>query len=130
MGDNDECGIMNKNKDIPERTKACALRIIRLYTALPKSTAAQVIGNQVLRSGTSVGAPVRVGKRSRSDAELVSKLEGGLQELGKTVYWLALLVDSGIVKAEHMAGLMTEADELISILVSGAKTVKQRSKRR
>jgi len=77
---------MNKAKDILERTKAFALRIIRLYTALPKSTEAQVIGKQVLRSGTSVGAHVREGKRSRSDAELVSKIEGGLQELEETVY--------------------------------------------
>jgi len=77
--------MMNKNQDIPERTKAFALRIIRLYTALPKSTEAQVIGKQVLRSGTSVGAQVREGKRSRSDAELVSNIEGGLQELEETV---------------------------------------------
>jgi len=122
--------MMNKNKDILERTKAFALRIIRLYTALPKSIEAQVIGKQVLRSGTSVGAHVREGKRSRSDAELVSKIEGGLQELEETVYWLELLVDSGIVKAEHMAELLKEADEIISILVSSAKTVKQRSKKK
>ncbi len=122
--------MMNKYKDILERTKAFALRIIRLYTALPKSIEAQVIGKQVLRSGTSVGAHVREGKRSRSDAELVSKIEGGLQELEETVYWLELLVDSGIVKAEHMAELLKEADELISILVSSAKTVKQRSKKK
>ena len=77
--------MMNKAKDPPERTKAFALRIIRLYTALPKSTEAQVIGKQVLRSGTSVGAQVREGKRSRSDAELVSNIEGGLQELEETV---------------------------------------------
>jgi four helix bundle protein len=122
--------MMNKYVGILERTKAFALRIIRLYTALPKSIEAQVIGKQVLHSGTSVGAHVREGKRSRSDAELVSKIEGGLQELEETVYWLELLVDSGIVKAEHMAELLKEADELISILVSSAKTVKQRSKKK
>ena len=77
--------MMNKHKDIPESTKAFALRIIRLYTALPKSTEAQVIGTQVLRSGTSVGAQMREAKRSRSDAELVSTIEGGLQELEETV---------------------------------------------
>jgi len=124
---NDECRMMNeKPQDIGIRTKAFALRIIRLYTALPKSTEAQVIGKQVLRSGTSVGAHVREGKRSRSDAELVSKIEGGLQELEETVYWLELLVDSGIVNADKIAELMKEADELIAILVSGAKTVKIR----
>jgi four helix bundle protein len=122
--------MMIKNKGILERTKAFVLRIIRLYTALPKSTEEQVIGTQVLRSGTSAGAHVREGKRSRSDAELVSKIEGGFQELEETVYWLELLVDSGIVKAEHMAELLKEADELISILVSSVKTVKQRSKKK
>jgi four helix bundle protein len=98
--------MMNKKKDILERGTL-------------------VIGKQVLRSGTSVGAHVREGKRSRSDAELVSKIEGGLPELEETVYWLELLVDSGIVKAE----LMKEADELISILVSSAKTIKIRKNR-
>jgi four helix bundle protein len=113
-----------KPQDIGERTKAFALRIIRLYTALPKSTEAQVIGKQVLRSGTSVGAHVREGKRSRSDAELVSKIEGGLQELEETVYWLELLVESGIIKTEQMAELMRESNELLAILVSSAKTIK------
>lgn len=83
-----------KKRDILERTKRFALRIVRLYSALPKTTVAQVIGKQVLRSGTSVGAHVREGKRSRSDAEMVGKTEGALQELEETVYWLELLVES------------------------------------
>jgi four helix bundle protein len=65
---------------------------IKLFGQLPKTVEAQVIGRQVLRSGTSVGAHVHEGKRSRSNAELVSKIEGGLQELEETVYWLELLV--------------------------------------
>lgn len=73
---------------------------------------------------------MREGKRSRSDAELVSNIEGGLQELEGMEYRLELPVDSGIIKAEHMAGLMKEADEPISIPVSSAKTVKQRSKKK
>lgn len=118
-----------KPRDIGERTKVFALRIIRLYAALPKTTEAQVIGKQLLRSGTSVGAHVREGKRSRSDAELISKIEGGLQELEETVYWPELPMDAGIVKAERMMGLLEEADELIAILVTSAKTVKQRRDR-
>jgi four helix bundle protein len=118
-----------KPRDIGERTKAFALRIIQLYSALPKTTEAQIIGKQVLRSGTSVGAHVREGKRSRSDAELISKIEGGLQELEETVYWLELLVDSGMVKAERMAELLKEADELIAILVTSSRTVKTRKKK-
>ena len=115
-----------RHKDIGQRTKAFALRIIRLYTALPKTTEAQVLGKQILRSGTSVGAHVREGKRSRSDAELISKIEGGLQELEETVYWLELLTESGIVKAAKLDGLMKEADELIAILVASAKSTKKR----
>lgn len=118
--------MMSERQGILERTKAFALRIVQLYSALPKSTEAQVIGKQVLRSGTSVGAHVREGKRSRSDAEMICKTEGALQELEETVYWLELLTDSGIVKPGQLADLMKEADELTAILVTSAKTVKSR----
>ena len=128
---NDESGMMNeKPRDIGERTKAFALRIIRLYVSLPKTTEAQVIGKQVLKSGTSIGAHVREGRRSRSNAELISKIEGGLQELEETVYWLELLVDAGIVKADRMKELLEEANELIAILVTSAKTLKNQGKTR
>ena len=128
---NDEGGMMNeKPRDIGERTKAFALRIIRLYVSLPKTTEAQVIGKQVLRSGTSVGAHVREGKRSRSNVELISKIEGGLQELEETIYWLELLVGSEIVKTELMKDLLEEANELIAILVTSSKTLKNRGKKR
>jgi len=119
---------MNGKRDILERTKAFALRVVRLYGSLPKTTEAQVIGRQVLRSGTSVGAHVREAKRSRSDAEMASKAEGALQELEETAYWLELLAESGIVKAELLSDLMKEADELTAILVSSVKTIKARRK--
>ncbi|MFW6154233.1 MAG: four helix bundle protein [Planctomycetota bacterium] len=119
---------MNEQRDILERTKAFALRVIRLYSALPKLTEAQVLGKQVLRSGTSVGAHVREGKRSRSDAEMISKTEGALQEIEETMYWFELLADSGIVKAELLSDLMREADELTAILVTSVKTIKARRK--
>jgi four helix bundle protein len=115
-----------KRSDLLERTRAFALRIVRLYSALPKTTEAQVLGKQVLRSGTSVGAHLREGKRSRSDAEMISKTEGALQELEETVYWLELLADSAIVQAELLSGLMKEADELTAILVTSVKTIKKR----
>lgn len=86
--------------DIYERTKAFSLRIIRLYSALPKTTEARVIGKQVLRSATSVGAHLREGRRSRSDAELISKIGGALQELDETGYWLELLGESEIMNSE------------------------------
>lgn len=127
---NDEGGMLNeRQRDIGERTKAFALRIIRLYVSLPKTTEAQVIGKQFLKSGTSVGAHVREGKRSRSNAELISKIEGGLQELEETIYWLELLGGAGIVKTELLKDLLGEANELIAILFTSSKTLKNRGKR-
>ena len=112
--------------DLRERTKSFALRVVRLYGALPKTTEAQVMGKQVLRSGTSVGAHYREACRARSDAEFISKIEGGLQELEETTYWLELLVESSIVSKERLSDLMAEANELTAILVTCAKKTKQR----
>ena len=118
----------DKPRDLRVRTKAFALRIIRLYEALPKTTVAQVLGKQVLRSGTSVGAHYREATRARSTAEFISKIEGGLQELEETVYWLELLVESGIVPEARLVDLCAEADELIAIFVTSAKTAKETRK--
>ena len=117
-------------KDLLVRTKEFALRTIRLYGALPKTTEAQVIGRQVLRSGTSVGAQLREGKRSRSDAEMISKTESALQELEETAYWLELLAESGMVDAKKLTGLRNEADQLTAILVTSAKSLKTRRSKR
>jgi len=97
-----------------------------LYGALPKSAEAQVIGKQLLRSGTSAGAHYREAQRSKSDADFVSKIEGGLQELDETGYWLELLEGAGIVPTELLAPLSRETDELIAIFVSIAKKIKGR----
>ena len=111
-------------RDLRVRTKAYALRIIRSYTSLPKSTEAQVMGRQVLRSGTSVGAHYREAIRARSTAESVSKIEVGLQELEESVYWLELLTESGQVPKAALQDLIDETDELIAIFVTSAKTAK------
>ena len=108
-------------KDLATRTREFAVRVIRLYSALPKTTEAQIIGKQLLRSGTSVGAHYREASRARSDAEFISKIEGGLQELEETRYWFELLRDAEIMKWDHLADLDKEADELTSILVTLAK---------
>jgi four helix bundle protein len=84
---------------------------------LPKSTEAQVVGRQVLKSGTSVGAHYRERTRARSTAEFISKIEGGLQELEERAYWLELLVESGIMTPRSLGDLMKEADELTAILL-------------
>jgi len=122
---------MKDEKDrqgLAERTRAFAVRIIRLYGALPRTTEAQVIGKQVLRSGTSVGAHYREATRARSNAEFISKLEGGLQELEETRYWLELLRDAGIMEWVKVSALDQEADELTRILVTIVKDRKQAGK--
>jgi four helix bundle protein len=118
----------NGRQDLKLRTKQFALRIIRVYTALPSTTVAQVIGKQLLRAGTSVGAHYREAFRSRSDAEFISKLEVGLQELDETEYWLELLVDAEIIAAERLAELCKEVSELIAIFTTCVKNAKSRRK--
>ena len=124
----DECRMMNdegeKKKDLRERTKAFALRVIRMYSALPNTTIAQVIGKQVLRSGTSVGANYREAFRARSKIEFAAKLGDCLKELEETSYWLELLQGYGIVDADKLKPLNGEANELISIMVKSIKTAR------
>lgn len=115
-------------QDLKTRTKAFAMRVIKLYAALPKSGEAQVLGRQLLKAGTSVGAHYRESLRARSDAEVISKLEGGLQELEETQYWIELLAEAEIVEANLLTALIQEANELTAILVTCVKRVKERSK--
>ena len=112
--------------DLKNRTREFALRIVRLYSSLPKTTEAQVLGKQVLRSGTSVGANYREATRARSNAEFVSKIESALQELEETLYWLELLAATGITGPAKLADLRQEVEELVSIFVASVKTVKRR----
>ena len=109
-----------------DRTKSFALRVIRVYTSLPKSELARILGRQLVRSGTSPGAHCREAFRARSNAEMISKLETALQELDETLYWLELIIESGIVLAQRLAPLMAEANEIIAILVASVRTVKRR----
>src|SRR6266853_1360008 len=97
-------------QDLRSRTSEFALRIIRLYTSLPKTTEAQVIGKQVLRSGTSIGAHYREAYRGRSKAEFVAKCGDCLREIEETAYWLELLVSADIVPSHKLAALRQECD--------------------
>jgi four helix bundle protein len=112
-------------RDLQVRTKSFALRVVRLYCSLPKTTEAQVLGKQALRSGTSVGAHYREAMRARSVAEFISKVEGGLQELEETAYWLELLIESGIVPEARLSDLLRETNELTAMLVASARTAKR-----
>lgn len=117
--------VTRKRHDLRDRTKAFALRIVKMFSSLPKGTLAQVIGKQVLRSGTSVGANFREAFRSRSNAEFVAKLGDCLKELDETSYWLELLVETGIIKSERLHGLLDESSQLIAILTAIAKKVRR-----
>ena len=117
---------IGRGSNLADRTKRFALEVIRLYSRLPKSTEAQVIGRQVLRSGTSVGAQYREAIRAKSVADFINKLEGALQELEETQYWFELLNEADIFRdSVVMTSLMKESDELIAILVSSVRTAKR-----
>ena len=113
-------------KDLAVRTKKFALRIIKSYAALPKREEARIIGRQLLRSGTSIGANYREGQQARSHAEFVAKLGNCLQEADETIYWLELLVEGEIVAASKLNGLLSEARELTAIFVTSLKTARSR----
>jgi four helix bundle protein len=116
--------MQNEEKDMALRTKSYARRIIRLYVALPKKTLPQVLGKQVLRSGTSIGANYREAKRARSKAEFISKIGDCLKEAEETSYWLELLSDEKVVAGIRLVPLLQETNELIAILVAISKSAK------
>jgi four helix bundle protein len=108
------------------RLKEYGLRILRLYDSLPRYGSAQIVGRQIARSGTSPGAQYREACRAKSDADFVSKLEGALQELDETDYWLEMLVEGRYVPPSKLKSLRAETDELIAILVTIVRKVKKR----
>lgn len=113
--------------DLRLRTKSYALRIIRMFVALPKSDVARILGRQTLRSGTSVGANYREAYRARSKAEFISKIGDCLKELEETTYWLELLAESETIPAKKLSALLQEADELTAIFTAIVKRAKGRS---
>lgn len=114
-----------RKEQFRQRTKAYASGVIRLYCALPKNrTEVQVIGKQMLRSGTSVAANYREASRARSDADFISKIETCAQEADETSLWLELLRDDCGVNGEVLTHLLRETDELIAIFVTMAKNAK------
>ena len=117
----------NDKKNLQERTKQFALSIIRTSSMIPKTTEAQVLGKQLLRSGTSVGANYREAYRGRSKAEFIAKCGDSLRELEETAYWLELLVDGKAIPAEKLAPIRRECDELLAIFVTISKRSKNTS---
>ena len=117
-------GDPSKPEELRARTKKFALRIIRLFRSLPRATEAQILGRQVLRSGTSVAANYRAVCRARSRPEFISKFGTVVEEADETVFWLELLVDAKIVPDGRLQPLLIEASELLAIFAASQRTAK------
>jgi len=110
--------------DLRDRTKKFAIRVVRFYSSLPKTTESQVMGKQVLRSGTSVGANYREACRSRSTAEFIAKLGDCLKELDESSYWFELLEETGAMSSANVEPLQKECNELLAIFTTISKKCK------
>ena len=120
--------VMTRPEQLRSRTKQFALRVLKMFQALPKSDEARVIGRQVLRSGTSVGANYRAVCRARSRKEFISKLAVVIEEADETVFWFELLIEGGIVPERKLTALLAEAEELLAIFAASARTAKKHSR--
>ena len=115
-------------QDLKSRTKAFALRVIRMYSKFPRNDGVcQILGKQVLRSSTSVGANYREASRARSRAEFIAKIGDCLKEIDESEFWLELLVESGCVSGTQMASLLDETRQLIAIFTTIDKKAKHRT---
>ena len=112
------------SKEMQARTKAFAMRVIKLVDALPRGLAPQVIGRQLLRSATSVGANYRAACRGQSRAEFAAKLSIVVEESDEALYWLELVGETGLIKAELLVEIIKEANELVAITLASRKTAK------
>jgi four helix bundle protein len=110
------------------RTKQLALRVIRLVESLPMTKTADVIGKQLLRSSTSIGANYRASCRAKSTADLIAKLSIVEEETDETLYWLELLIESGLVEPDKLKNLMQETNEILAMTVASIKTLRQKQK--
>jgi len=109
-----------------QRTRNFSVRIVRLYEVISAKPAGRVIGNQLLRSGTSIGANYRAACRSRSTAEFAARLAVALEEADETAYWLELLVETGLILPERTSELAKECEEFIRIFATAAHTTRER----
>jgi four helix bundle protein len=111
-------------QELRERTKKFAIRIVRLFQALPKSTEAQVMGKQLLRCGTSVAANYRAVCRARSKAEFIARMGIVAEEADESVLWLELMEEIGILSRNRLQDILREAQELAAIFSTSLKTAK------
>jgi len=124
-----ECGVRIEemaHENLKQRTKEFSLRVIRLTEALPNTRTADVIGRQLLRSGTSVGANYRAASRAKSPADFIAKMGIVEEEADESLFWMELLIEANLVPEEKLAALMQEANELVAITVPSINTAKQK----
>ncbi len=110
-----------------QRTKQLALRIIKAVESLPKNRTADVLGRQLIRSGTSIGANYRAACRGKSTADVIAKLRIVEEEADESAYWMELLIESGVVSEARMADLLRETNEIIAMTVASIRTLQKRN---
>src|SRR5207245_7421843 len=113
-------------EELKNRSKQFAIRIVKLFRSLPRTEDARIMGKQVLRSGTSVAANYRAVCRARSKAEFISKMGIVVEEADETVFWLEVLSETGVVRAERVGDLQKEANELLAIFSASLRISKRR----
>jgi four helix bundle protein len=113
-------------QELKKRTKSFGLRIIKLVESMPKSVAAKVLAQQIVRSGTSVGANYRSACRGRSKAEFASKIGICAEEADETVYWLEMIAEAGFINPARLGNLMEEANEIAAIFIASSRTAQGR----
>ena|SRR5688572_11599763 len=123
-------GGLDKSEALKKRTKQFALRVLKLVRALPKSDEAKIIGRQVLRSGTSVGANYRAVCRARSHKEFISKMGVVVEESDETLFWFEILVEGEIVRETRMRAILQEGNELVAIFGASLRTARRRLRSR
>jgi len=111
-------------EEMKARTKLYANRVVKLCAALPNNWIARILGQQLLRSGTSVGANYRAVCRAKSNADFINKLRVVEEECDESLFWMELLADNGFVKSSRLRDLMKEGNEILAIVVSSAKTAR------
>ncbi len=113
-----------KPEEFKQRTKAFAVRVIKLVDSLPNARSTNAIANQLVRAGMSVGANYRAACRAKSKADFVSKLGTVEEEADETLYWMELLIEAGKVKAGRLTGLMKEAGEILAMVCASINTAR------
>jgi len=116
---------MNQNY-LKEKTKSFALEIIKLIESLPRGRTTDVIGKQLLDAGTSVGANYRVAYRARLPEDFISKMGIVEEEADETIYWMELLIESGLVQKQDLTHLLDGANQILAMNVSSIKTAKRK----